>query len=100
MKSLLQWVVSGLDELDQHASEADTASFEHAMSSPELYPSYQPLAVPGPGPNSPPLEPAKLGEDVNGMQLSDSSVGLGGSLDRQKSAEDPRARWVTRLAPN
>ncbi len=82
MKSLLSWVVSGLDELDQQASGADTASFDHAMSSPGLYPSYQPLAVPGPGPNSPPLQPGKVVEEVQEVGMS-----------RQQS-DDSRARFV------
>jgi len=53
VKSLLQWVISGLDELDEAAELANSASFDHAVSSP-LYPSYShhAAAVPGPGPDS------------------------------------------------
>lgn len=56
---MLQWVVAGLDELDQQASEADLAALDHILEQPELYPSYKfRPSVPGPGPGSPPLEPA------------------------------------------
>ncbi len=91
MKSLLQWVVSGLDELDQQASEADTASIRHVMASLDLYPSYRPLSVPGPGPSSPLLVPAKLVEEVQGAGWSEA-VGLGGGLERQRSSEDSHSR--------
>ncbi len=58
IKSLLQWVISGLDELDQQATEAHSALFDHAIS---LYPSYQGRRnIPGPGPGSPPLEPLRI----------------------------------------
>ena len=91
MKSLLQWVVSGLDELDQEASEAQMSSFDHAVSSPQLNPSYRASPVPGSGPNSPPLTPANLGEEsldetrTEGIRLSDG-------MDRQQSGDELRAR--------
>jgi len=54
VKSLLHWVVSGLDELDEQAEKSDLASFEYAIAS---LPSYREQIRPGPG--SPPLEPVK-----------------------------------------
>lgn len=66
IKSLLQWVVAGLDELDQEAEKSDSASFQHAISSPHLFPSFQFTPVtpaPAPGPGSPPLEPAKMADE-------------------------------------
>jgi SIT4-associating protein SAP185/190 len=66
IKSLLQWVVAGLDELDQEAEKSDTASLQHAISSPHLFPSFQltPMSrAPAPGPGSPPLEPAKMADE-------------------------------------
>ena len=100
IKSLLQWVVSGLDELDQQAAQADSDSIDHIMVSPELYPSYQVklLSIPGPGPGSPPLEPAKLAEedlrDVSMGAPGDSGfsagIGLGEGLETgRKDEEDP-----------
>ncbi|WVQ80146.1 hypothetical protein IAT38_002251 [Cryptococcus sp. DSM 104549] len=65
-KSLLQWVVAGLDELDQQAALADSECLSYAITSPDLYPSYQApasLLVPGTGPGSPPLEPVKFGQE-------------------------------------
>lgn len=91
MKSLLQWVVSGLDELDQEASEAHIASFDHAVSSPELYPSYRASAVTGAGPNSPPLTSGKLGEEI----LEDTrpeAFRPSDGLDRQQSRDELRSR--------
>ncbi|KAK4687361.1 hypothetical protein P7C73_g2753, partial [Tremellales sp. Uapishka_1] len=79
IKSLLQWVISGLDELDQEAAEAFSASVRHASSTPDLFPSYrflQDLPVPGPGPNSPPLEPAKMAEAQQEQDEPSSSAGI------------------------
>ena len=95
MKSLLGWVVSGLDELDQQALEADTASFHHVFSSLDLYPSYRSLRVPGPGPNSPPMEPAKMVDEVK-EEVLPGGVSMEGGFDRQKSSEDSRSRLVAR----
>jgi hypothetical protein len=115
---LLQWVVAGLDELDQQASEADLAALDHILEQPELYPSYKfRPSVPGPGPGSPPLEPAKqvaeqeaagdaTAEEVEkgdegeaeGHKLEDvfPDVGLGEGLEApQPMDEEPqRSRWV------
>lgn len=69
-KSLLQWVIAGLDELDQAAAIADSEVLSHAITSPDLYPSYKSptaLVVPGSGPGSPPLDPAKSRE--NGVDV-------------------------------
>ncbi|WWD19174.1 hypothetical protein CI109_103632 [Kwoniella shandongensis] len=79
IKSLLHWVVAGLDELDQQAAIADRESLNQALSSSsDLYPSYRhgvgnvpslhfgsnveggSSQIPGTGPGSPPLEPSKL----------------------------------------
>ena len=63
-------MVSGLDELDQQAADADEASFEYAVKLPEHHPSVQhPVTVPGPRPDSPPLEPAKLEEGGKLMEV-------------------------------
>ncbi|ODO11173.1 hypothetical protein I350_01777 [Cryptococcus amylolentus CBS 6273] len=106
-KSLLQWVVAGLDELDQAAADADDEIIAQAITSPDLYPAYKaptPLVIPGAGPGSPPLEPAKLGE-VNGDQgrkegeveeeedLGELNVpGLGQGLRRKSEADDDISR--------
>ncbi|WVQ72127.1 hypothetical protein IAR50_001672 [Cryptococcus sp. DSM 104548] len=107
-KSLLQWVVAGLDELDQAAADADTEIIAQAIASPDLYPAYKaptPLVIPGAGPGSPPLEPAKLGV-VNGDKgKKDGEVeeeeeghgeldvpGLGQGLRRKSEADDDISR--------
>lgn len=67
---MLQWVIAGLDELDQAAAIADSEVLSHAITSPDLYPSYKSptaLVVPGSGPGSPPLDPAKSRE--NGVDV-------------------------------
>jgi SIT4-associating protein SAP185/190 len=86
IKSLLQWVVSGLDELDQQAAQADTDFIDQIIAAPELYPSYN-LSVPGPGPGSPPLEPARIAEDPEVFS------GLGHGLETQPTDEN-RSRWA------
>ncbi|ORY35642.1 SIT4 phosphatase-associated protein-domain-containing protein [Naematelia encephala] len=97
IKSLLQWVIAGLDELDQQADAADSATFSKAVLSPNLYPAYQvprPVAVPGTGPGSPPLEPAKI-EKVDEEDDAGSSplaVGLGQGLDRVPSRDEDSQR--------
>ena len=83
MKSLLQWVVAGLEDLDHKAAQASSASFEHAVASP-LFPSYRlpdssPLTY-GSGPGSPPLEPAKQAEvqgPSTGGEDEDPTRGIG-----------------------
>lgn len=122
---MLQWVVAGLDELDQQASEADLAALDHILEQPELYPSYKlGPSVPGPGPGSPPLEPAKqvaqvaeqepageaTAEEVEkgdeevaeGEKLEDvfPDVGLGEGLEAPQTVdEEPqRSRWVGLLS--
>lgn len=114
IKSLLQWVVSGLDDLDQQAALADSQCFDHVIASPSLYPSYQlhqalPVGseVPGPGPNSPPLEPAKVEANAEKEQDGEEEafpgnirdIGLGQGLERQQSRDDlSRTRWVVQSA--
>lgn len=84
IKSLLQWVVAGLDELDQQAERSDIESFEYAIAS---FPSYsaQVRPAPTPGPGSPPLEPAQLADqDQDEAPYSpDLPAGLGQGLDTQ-----------------
>ena len=97
VKSLLQWVISGLDELDQAAELANSASFNHAVTSP-LYPSYHhhAAAVPGPGPDSPPLEPAKIPEestDETSFPDNIRDIGLGQGLERTESRESDTSRY-------
>ncbi|WVF67561.1 hypothetical protein IAT40_002319 [Kwoniella sp. CBS 6097] len=116
VKSLLQWVIAGLDELDQAALAADTECLSQALSSPDLYPSYrapQPLVIPGTGPNSPPLEPAKMmdvdlkdkeegdskqGESTeNGVEnqeeeFNSAEIGLGRGLRRKSEGEEDMHR--------
>lgn len=90
MRSLLQWVVSGLDELDEQAALANSASFDHAASSP-LYPSYRHHdTIPLAGPSSPPLEPAQIPD-----LPPDIIPGSGLGLERQDShdTEASRARY-------
>ncbi|RXK35273.1 hypothetical protein M231_07471 [Tremella mesenterica] len=89
VKSLLQWVVAGLDDLDQEAADADSALYTHVLGSADPFTSYnfQPLPVPGPGPASPPLEPAKMVDELDGLRLdasltSPAAVGLGQGLGR------------------
>ncbi|KAK6910784.1 hypothetical protein I203_104816 [Kwoniella mangroviensis CBS 8507] len=116
VKSLLNWVVAGLDELNQQAEEADEKCLEVALTSPDLYPSYKPslinnLPVPGNGPDSPPLEPspaAAPAQDLVNVDLKDehkdqnqedsgaiendefigSDVGLGKGLRRKSEGEE------------
>jgi hypothetical protein len=76
----MQWITAGVDELDAQAAEADTASFKYALSAPDLYPSYRfkSLAVPGPGPNSPPLQEVHLNaEDEEDPPTSQDVDGRG-----------------------
>jgi SIT4-associating protein SAP185/190 len=88
IKSLLHWVVSGLDELDEQAHKSDLASFAHAVAS---VPSYAQQFKPGPG--SPPLEPAKVDEAPYSPDLP---AGLGQGLDTNEGDDDTkRARYVT-----
>ncbi|OCF31525.1 SIT4-associating protein/190 [Kwoniella heveanensis BCC8398] len=112
VKSLLQWVIAGLDELDQAALDADTECLSQALSSPDLYPSYrapQPLVIPGTGPNSPPLEPAKMmdvdldekdsgaskdgdstgiADETREEEFNRAEIGLGRGLRRKSEGED------------
>lgn len=103
VKSLLQWVVAGLDELDQAAAIADSEVLSHAITSPNLYPSYKSpaaLVVPGSGPGSPPLNPVKPGENgvhafvdekPNGEEEHDEDLsipGMGQGLRRRSEADD------------
>jgi hypothetical protein len=105
IKSLLQWVISGLDELDQEAVLADSISFDHAMISPEAFPRYKsatgsgpPAPVPGPGPDSPPLEPGKLGDEGIGEE---DGNGLSGLVGRDMSdADAQRQKWVNPSMPD
>lgn len=104
IKSLLQWVVAGLDELDQAAEKSNTASFQHAISSPHLFPSIQltPISsAPVPGPGSPPLEPAKMADegsdDKDGVDQSPYSPELPAALgqglgNKEGDDETKRAR--------
>ena len=107
VKTLLQWVVSGLDELDQQAALAESMSFDQAMTSPALFPfshSQPPplgVPVPGPGPNSPPLEPAKMAYDNESKDESEEAIGfpgaglgigLGEGLERQESRDSDVSR--------
>ena len=88
IKSLLHWVVSGLDELDEQAHKSDLASFAHAVAS---IPSYAQQFKPAPG--SPPLEPAKVDEAPYSPDLP---AGLGQGLDTNEGDDDTkRARYVT-----
>jgi SIT4-associating protein SAP185/190 len=87
IKSLLHWVVAGLDELDEQAHKSDLASFAHAVAS---LPSYTRQYKPGPG--SPPLEPAKVDEAPYSPDLP---AGLGQGLETNEGDEDTkRARHV------
>ncbi|WVQ95068.1 hypothetical protein IAU59_002160 [Kwoniella sp. CBS 9459] len=116
VKSLLQWVIAGLDELDQAALAADTECLSQALSSPDLYPSYrapQTLVIPGTGPNSPPLEPAKMmdvdldnqadsaqkegettenGGDHREDEFNGADIGLGRGLRRKSEGEEEMHR--------
>jgi hypothetical protein len=100
VKSLLQWVISGLDELDQEAALADSISFDYAVTSPDFYPSYRgsetlatPPTVPGPGPDSPPLEPAKIVEDdEEGQGEGGLGVVLGQGLAKQEGGDEDAQR--------
>ncbi|KAK8854680.1 hypothetical protein IAR55_003419 [Kwoniella newhampshirensis] len=124
IKSLLQWVIAGLDELDQAAAAADEESFNQALTSSDLYPSYRAVGttnplhfgtitgtgksqIPGTGPGSPPLEPAKLvdveiqevkegeerkdgeSDDANGLGVG---VGWGQGLRRKSDGEEEMHR--------
>ncbi|WVR09507.1 hypothetical protein IAU60_006575 [Kwoniella sp. DSM 27419] len=112
VKSLLQWVIAGLDELDQAAAAADVECLSQALSSPDLYPSYrapQPMVIPGTGPSSPPLVPSNIGvdpEQPNGHgrgdvaserkkeadededQFDGAEIGLGKGLRRKSEGEE------------
>jgi SIT4-associating protein SAP185/190 len=92
IKSLLQWVVAGLDELDQQAEQSDIESFEYAVAS---FPSYsqQVRPVPAPGPGSPPLEPAKMadGAEDEAPYSPDLPAGLGQGLET-KGGDDTAKR--------
>nr|XP_018261596.1 uncharacterized protein I303_06036 [Kwoniella dejecticola CBS 10117]OBR83754.1 hypothetical protein I303_06036 [Kwoniella dejecticola CBS 10117] len=119
VKSLLTWVVAGLDELDQQAHEADEEVLSIALTSPDLYPSYRPsfqslsnVPIPGQGRNSPPLGPetpssgpsklvSETKEDSENSEDEDhfpgSDVGLGKGLRRKSEAEEDvqRSRYPT-----
>lgn len=109
-RSLLSWVTSGLSELDQEAQEADSASYEHVLADPTLHPSYhlRPVTepkprVPGPGPGSPPLEPANMPEPpelisprANLSSSYDSSFHSTEAQDQEDDAK--RAKSVQLLA--
>ncbi|WRT68522.1 uncharacterized protein IL334_005499 [Kwoniella shivajii] len=92
VKSLLQWVVAGLDELNQQAKEAENECLNIALTSPDLYPSYRPstsspsssrpLVIPGTGPNSPPLETPNL---VN-VDLNDTPKN--GEINSEEKVDD------------
>lgn len=104
MKSLLQWVVAGLDELDQAAAKSDSESLQHAITSTQIFPSIQltPVSAPAPGPGSPPLEPAKIDDDEEkkeGEQAPYSPelpAALGRGLGNDEGGDDEvkRARFV------
>lgn len=104
IRSLLNWVTSGLDELDHEDQMAESASLDHIVSSPGLFPSYQlrPLATDsGAGPDSPPLEPAKLAEGESGSPPLDSpggpgfsaGVGLGEGFGDKKGDDANASRY-------
>ena len=113
VNSLLHWVIAGLGDLDHEAALADSQSLDQALASPNIYPSYRPMdlfdskRVPGTGPDSPPLEPAKLADETlleqtegngsPGTPLNSASrVGLGQGLESKTTQNDAsRARSVS-----
>lgn len=116
IKSLLQWVVAGLDELDQAAEKSDSASFKHALASPHVFPSFHltpapvpaSASAPGAGPGSPPLEPAKMVDEVASESSSagdetpyspDLPAALGQGLGSREGDDDTkRARSASPLS--
>ena len=104
VNSLLHWVIAGLDDLDNEAALADSQNLDRAMNSEDVYPAYRPpldLSFPGLSPNSPPLEPAKMVDDIPPSKLdtseerpasspieSASSIGLGRGLERRESSDE------------
>ena len=85
IKSILHWVVAGLEELDEQAEKSDLASFKHAVAS---IPSYTQQFKSAPG--SPPLEPANM---AGAPYSPDLPAGLGQGLDTEKGDDtDKRAR--------
>ncbi|ORX38413.1 SIT4 phosphatase-associated protein-domain-containing protein [Kockovaella imperatae] len=112
VKSLLHWVIVGLDDLDSEAALADSQLLDHAMNSSDVFPAYRPASgtdILGTSPDSPPLEPAKMADesidaissmstpenDSESSQLGTASIiGLGRGLERQQSSDELyRARF-------
>nr|XP_019044808.1 hypothetical protein I302_06722 [Kwoniella bestiolae CBS 10118]OCF23738.1 hypothetical protein I302_06722 [Kwoniella bestiolae CBS 10118] len=112
VKSLLNWVVSGLDELNQQAEEADERSLNLALTSPSYqssFPASTKVNVPGTGPGSPPLELAAGSGSANLVHVDlvsehehehehgnndfiGSDVGLGKGLRRKSEGEEDMQR--------
>lgn len=114
VKSLLQWVVAGLEELDQQSRKAGEASYDHAVSSPELYPSYRamssplvPAAMPPPPTEEPEVEMAGGSEAQSERTVEEESrtvfgsrpgtpplkaIGLGEGLDKDEDLDEGAKR--------
>lgn len=85
VKSLLGWVTSGLDELDQQAEKEDDEAYAKALKSDEAYPPYERVGeesakerapTPPLSPSSPPAVPSGigLGEGLGGQEESGSDT--------------------------
>jgi SIT4-associating protein SAP185/190 len=64
IKSLLHWVVSGLDELDEQSRQAEQVCLAKARGNAGMYPSYHAAISPkGASTSDLPLDPAQIAED-------------------------------------
>lgn len=124
IKSLLQWIVSGLDELNEQIAQAEEAALQKALSDPEQYPSYQSelllsaidskagTSTATDMSESPPMEPAKMAEEAMRRAESErdfmsasyergngNNGGSGnGNGNSEETPDEQRSRWVVYLA--
>ncbi|WWC90494.1 uncharacterized protein L201_005430 [Kwoniella dendrophila CBS 6074] len=81
IKSLLTWVVAGLDELNQQAEESDKKSLDLAINSNDYHPTFQHSPISS-GPNSP--HPETTNSDLVNIDLDNDA----GDQTKEKTTED------------
>jgi hypothetical protein len=90
----LQWIISGLDELNEQIAAAEDAALGKAVADSDSYPAFDPSLISGTpveapeSTESPPLEPARMAEEA--MRRAESERDL--SSQRQRDEEQGDAQ--------
>ena len=106
LKSLLQWIVSGLDELNDQIRDGEEAALAKAIADPDAYPPFDPSLASSspikgesrddaPEVESPPLEPAKMAEEA--MRRAESERDLASKVKHEDEGETQRSRRASSL---